>query len=77
MAFIKQFSSLSPSIKNQLVSEASTAILADIHDRINVFGADLALLPRAITRLVTGETPPKQFIATIQEEIGLDFATAQ
>ena len=73
----RQFSDLPKQIKDQLVSEATTRAIASINDRLTVFGNALRLLPRAITRLVTGALPPHQFIATLQEEIALDYPAAQ
>lgn len=71
------FQSLSQPIKEWLTSDRVFEFTGGLNQRLDLDGDGIVLIPRLVTRLVTGGLHPKNFVAELKRQIYLKFPEAQ
>ncbi|PIT92714.1 MAG: hypothetical protein COU08_00940 [Candidatus Harrisonbacteria bacterium CG10_big_fil_rev_8_21_14_0_10_42_17] len=71
------FLELSEPVRDWLTSDRASALVIAMNKKLDLFGSDISVIPRLITRLVVGDIHPKNFPAMLAGELGIDFPQAQ
>ncbi len=72
-----RFIDLPDLVKTWLLSQEVTGHIIAIEQRLEMGGDEIKIVPAAITQLVIGRLDPRQFIARLQRELGLNFEEAR
>ena len=71
-----KFPELPEKIREWLTSERVTYTIIEINKKLDLFGNSLSVIPNLITRLVTQNLEPKNFIQELEDGLGLDGGQA-
>lgn len=66
------FLELPERVRDWLTSERATYTIIEINKKLDLFGSLLSVIPNLITRLVTKNLDPKNFIKELGDGLGLD-----
>lgn len=73
----QQFLELPEKVRDWLTSERVTYTIIEINKKLDLFGGLLTVIPNLITKLVTKNLDPKNFIKELRDGLGLDDDQAQ
>lgn len=71
------FSSLPKEIRNWLASETATYIIIDINKRLGLKGEQQKVIASLVSKLVTQDLEPQNFIPELAKSLNMSFASAK